>query len=130
MGQFWQILARLGVPIASSSSDATHFVADKFVRTRNMLEAIALGKPVVTHLWLESCAQASCFIDEKNYVLRDTKKEKEIGFNMPVSLARACSSPLLKVVPYLAKIYNFLVTWQRVKDLFLLSDYAHAYLVF
>ncbi|RWR76590.1 mediator of DNA damage checkpoint protein 1 isoform X1 [Cinnamomum micranthum f. kanehirae] len=90
-----KILARLGVPIASSSSDATHFVADKFVRTRNMLEAIALGKPVVTHLWLESCGQASCFIDEKNYILRDTKKEKEIGFNMPVSLARACSSPLL-----------------------------------
>eukprot|EP00268_Persea_americana_P010480 TRINITY_DN1425_c0_g4_i3.p1 TRINITY_DN1425_c0_g4~~TRINITY_DN1425_c0_g4_i3.p1 ORF type:complete len:1171 (-),score=279.71 TRINITY_DN1425_c0_g4_i3:193-3705(-) len=91
-----KILARLGVPIASSSTDATHFVADKFVRTRNMLEAIALGKPVVTHLWLESCGQASCFIDEKNYILRDTKKEKEVGFNMPVSLARACSSPLLK----------------------------------
>lgn len=91
-------MARLGVPIASSSSDATHFVADKFVRTRNMLEAIALGKPVVTHLWLESCGQASCFIDEKNYILRDTKKEKEIGFNMPVTLARACSNPLLKVV--------------------------------
>ncbi|XP_057966274.1 uncharacterized protein LOC131156526 isoform X2 [Malania oleifera] len=91
-----KILARLGIPIASSAFDATHFVADKFVRTRNMLEIIALGKPVVTHLWLESCAQASCFIDEKNYILRDAKKEKEIGFSLPVSLARASQHPLLK----------------------------------
>ncbi|KAJ4968999.1 hypothetical protein NE237_015700 [Protea cynaroides] len=91
-----KILARLGVPPASSSSDATHFVADKFVRTRNMLETIALGKPVVSHLWLESCRQASSFIDEKNYILRDFKKEKEIGFSMPVSLARATQYPLLQ----------------------------------
>ncbi|OVA04379.1 BRCT domain [Macleaya cordata] len=91
-----KILARLGVSIASSSSEATHFVTDKFVRTRSMLEAIALGKPVVTHLWLESCGQASCFIDERNYILRDSKKEKEIGFSLPVSLSRACQSPLLE----------------------------------
>lgn len=62
-----------------------------------MLEAIALGKPVVTPSWLESCGQASCFIDEKNYILRDTKKEKEIGFNLPVSLSRATQRPLLQV---------------------------------
>ncbi|XP_059632648.1 uncharacterized protein LOC132275227 isoform X2 [Cornus florida] len=91
-----KILARLGASIASSISVATHFITDKFVRTRNMLEAIAFGKPVVTHLWLESCGQASCFIDEKNYILRDAKKEKEFGFSLPVSLARACQSPLLQ----------------------------------
>ncbi|KAJ7980191.1 BRCT domain DNA repair protein [Quillaja saponaria] len=91
-----KLLARLGASIASSVTDATHFVADQFVRTRNMLEAIASGKPVVTHLWLESCGQASCFIDEKNYILRDAKKEKEFGFNMTVSLAHACRHPLLK----------------------------------
>lgn len=90
-------MARLGASVASSISDATHFVADEFVRTRNMLEAIALGKPVVTHLWLESCGQASCLIDERNYILRDAKKEKEFGFSLPVSLARACQHPLLKV---------------------------------
>lgn len=91
-----KILTRLGASVASSISDATHFVADEFVRTRNMLEAIAFGKPVVTHLWLESCGQASCLIDERNYILRDTKKEKEFGFSLPVSLARACQHPLLK----------------------------------
>ncbi|KAL3572453.1 hypothetical protein D5086_026357 [Populus alba] len=91
-----KILARLGISVASSLADATHFVVDRFVRTRNMLEAIALGKPVVTHLWLESCGQASLLIDEKNFILRDAKKEKEIGFNLPVSLARANQQPLLK----------------------------------
>lgn len=105
-------MGRLGVPLASSISDATHFVTDNFVRTRNMLEAMALGKPVVTYMWLESCGQASCFIDEKNYILRDAKKEKEIGFSMPVSLARACQKPLLQVLIYslLAKNSSVLIT--------------------
>lgn len=91
-----KILSRLGGALASSMLDATHFVADEFVRTRNMLEAIASGKPVVTCLWIESCGQASCLIDERNYILRDAKKEKEFGFSLPVSLARACQHPLLQ----------------------------------
>ncbi|XP_011071499.1 uncharacterized protein LOC105156929 [Sesamum indicum] len=91
-----RILARLGGAVASSMADATHFVADEFVRTRNMLEAIAYGKPVVTHLWLESCGQASCLIDEKNYILRDARKEREYGFSLPGSLSRACQHPLLQ----------------------------------
>ncbi|KAH0992856.1 hypothetical protein GBA52_004339 [Prunus armeniaca] len=91
-----KILARLGVSVASSMTDATHFIADQFVRTRNMLEAIAFGKPVVSHLWLESCGQAGCFVDEKSHILRDNKKEKEFGFSMPASLARACQHPLLQ----------------------------------
>ncbi|KAI9128918.1 hypothetical protein K1719_000401 [Acacia pycnantha] len=90
-----KILARLGVSVVTSILDATHFIADQFVRTRNMLEAIASGKPVVTHLWIESCGQTNCLIDEKNYILRDAKKEKEFGFSMPVSLARATRHPLL-----------------------------------
>lgn len=90
-------MARLGVSVASSIADATHFIADQFVRTRNMLEAIASSKPVVTHLWLESCGQANCFIDEKNYILRDAKKEKEFGFIMSKSLACASRHPLLQV---------------------------------
>lgn len=94
----WQIVAKLGFSIALCCSDATHFVTDRFVRTRNMLESVALGKPVVTHLWLEGCEQAGYVIDEKNYILRDEKKEKEIGFNMPVSLTRASQHPLLKVI--------------------------------
>ncbi|KAL6210459.1 hypothetical protein ACLB2K_015691 [Fragaria x ananassa] len=91
-----KIIARLGISLASCSMDATHFIADQFARTRNMLEFIALGKPVVTHLWLESCGEANCLISEKSYILRDAKKEKEIGFNMLVSLDSAKRCPLLK----------------------------------
>lgn len=66
-----------------------------------MLEAIALGKPVVTPSWLENCEQAGYVIAEKSYILRDEKKEKEIGFNMAVSLSRAIKLPLLKVMHHL-----------------------------
>lgn len=77
--------------------EATHFVADNFMRTRNMLEAIASGKPVVTTQWLESIDQVNIYVDEDLYILRDSKKEKEFGFNMGVSLARARQNPLLQV---------------------------------
>lgn len=94
---FMQILERLGIPEASSMLDGTHFVADQFVRTRNLLEAMARGKPIVTPAWLERCNLSSQFVDEKNFILRDAKKEKEIRFSMPNSLATACHNPLLKV---------------------------------
>ncbi|KAG8636637.1 hypothetical protein MANES_15G018000v8 [Manihot esculenta] len=91
-----KIVDRLKVSVVSSITDATHFITDKFVRTRNMLQAIASGKPVVTHLWLENVGRANYYIDEQKYILRDMKKEKEIGFNMPVSLAHARQHPLLQ----------------------------------
>ncbi|XP_078446827.1 uncharacterized protein LOC144715727 [Wolffia australiana] len=91
-----RILVRLGISSVDCVSEATHFVADKFVRTRNMLLGMALGKPVVSHHWLESCSQARCAIDEKNYILRDVKKEKEIGFSMPDSLSRARQKSFLQ----------------------------------
>lgn len=71
-----------------------------------MLEFIALGKPVVTHLWLESCGEANCLISEKSYILRDAKKEREIGFSMPVSLDCAKQCPLLKVMCKLFLVLN------------------------
>ncbi|KAI9195554.1 hypothetical protein LWI28_016010 [Acer negundo] len=91
-----KILARLGASEATSITDATHFITDNFVRTRNMLEAIASGKPVVTPLWLESIGQVKIHMDEEAFVLRDSKKEREFGFSMPVSLAHARKHPLLQ----------------------------------
>lgn len=91
-----KILTRLGGQATTSPADFTHFVTDKFVRTRNMLEAMAAGKPIVTYLWLENSGQASYFIDEKKYILEDAKKEKEIGFSMSASLASAQQRPLLQ----------------------------------
>ncbi|OMP06597.1 hypothetical protein COLO4_08035 [Corchorus olitorius] len=68
-----KIAGRLGVSITSCSMDATHFIADEFVRTRNMLEAIALGKPVVTHLWLDSCG-----LDKRVCITPNVKPNKEM----------------------------------------------------
>ncbi|KAL9228116.1 hypothetical protein vseg_003730 [Gypsophila vaccaria] len=91
-----KILLRFGVPLASCPSDATHFVTDRLARTKNMMEFIAQGKPVVTPQWLESCDQAGFYIDDRDYIVRDTKKERELGFKLPVSLDRARRHPLLK----------------------------------
>ncbi|KAJ0229823.1 hypothetical protein HA466_0313030 [Hirschfeldia incana] len=91
-----KILAKFDISEASSMMEATHFIADNFMRTRNMLEAIASGKPVVTTQWLESIDQVNIYVDEDLYILRDSKKEKEFGFNMGVSLSRARQNPLLK----------------------------------
>uniref|UniRef100_A0A8I6XUF6 BRCT domain-containing protein n=2 Tax=Hordeum vulgare subsp. vulgare TaxID=112509 RepID=A0A8I6XUF6_HORVV len=91
-----KILMHFRLPVATTISKATHFVAEKFARTMNMLEAMAMGIPVVTPSWLECCGEARCFIDEKKYIMRDTKKEKELRFSMSVSLSQACKKPLLE----------------------------------
>ncbi|KAG2635717.1 uncharacterized protein LOC120661014 [Panicum virgatum] len=91
-----KILIYFGLPLATTITEATHFVAEKFARTRNMLEAMAMGIPIVTPSWLECCGAARCFIDEKKYIMRDMKKEKELGFSMSVSIGRACKKPLLE----------------------------------
>jgi hypothetical protein len=95
--RFYQILAKLGGHIATSASSCTHFISNNFVRTRNMLVSMASGKVVATPQWLESCSQAHYFVDEKNYILQDEKKERELGFSMLSSLAAARRKPLLKV---------------------------------
>ncbi|KAI5062839.1 hypothetical protein GOP47_0021386 [Adiantum capillus-veneris] len=93
-----KILAKLGGRTASSALECTHFISNGFVRSQNMLISMAAGKIVATTLWLESCGQAHYFVDEKNYVLHDEKKEKEFGFSMITSLAAARRKPLFKDV--------------------------------
>lgn len=73
-----------------------------------MLEAIALGIPIVTQLWLENCAEAGCLVDEKSYILKDSRKEKEIGFSLSSSLTKASRYPLLKVISHL-NLYSYLI---------------------
>lgn len=61
-----------------------------------MLEAMAAGKPVVTPTWLDSCAQANFFLDERKFYLEDRKKEKELGFSMYSTISSAQQRPLLQ----------------------------------
>ncbi|KAI5070188.1 hypothetical protein GOP47_0014531 [Adiantum capillus-veneris] len=91
-----KILRKLGGHVAVSAAKATHFVADSFVRSKNMLEIMAAGNSVVTTNWLEGCSQAQYFVDEESYILKDAQKEKEWGFCMYSSLASSRRRPLLK----------------------------------
>lgn len=91
-----KMLKKLGGHVASSAANATHFVADSFVRSKNMLEIMAAGKLVVTTNWLEGCSQAEYFVEEESYILKDAQKEREWGFCMHSSLATSRRRPLLK----------------------------------
>jgi hypothetical protein len=83
--------------VVSSAAECTHFVADKFVRTGNMLEAMASAKPVVDIGWLQACSEANGFVPEAEFILRDAKKEEELGFSMVFTLHEALRKPLLQV---------------------------------
>ncbi|CAM6087659.1 unnamed protein product [Calypogeia fissa] len=91
-----KIVAKLGGRVATSASECSHFVADKFVRTGNMLEAMASGKPVVNIGWLDTCSEAYRFVEEDDFILQDAKKEEEMGFSMIRTLAAARQRPLLQ----------------------------------
>lgn len=68
-----------------------NFVADRFGRTKKMLEAMGLGKQIVTPLWLESCDQAGM----RKFTSLEMLKRKN---NMSVSLSQAIiTHPLLMV---------------------------------
>lgn len=93
-----QILEKLDGRVATKAAECTHFVTEKFVRTGNMLEAMAAGKYVITFAWLESCEIANCFIDERNFILEDERKEKDMAFSMCTTLTNAQHKPLLQGV--------------------------------
>ena len=99
MGSFVaQIVERLDGKVTKIVAECTHFVAEKFVRTGNMLEAMAAGKFVVTFAWLENCYSANCFVEERNFLLQDEKKERELGFSMRATILAAQQKPLLQGV--------------------------------
>ncbi|KAG6553928.1 hypothetical protein Mapa_004845 [Marchantia paleacea] len=91
-----KIVTKLGGRLTTSAAECTHFVADKFVRTGNMLEAMAAGKPVITAEWLDNCLEAQSFVNEQAYILKDTRKEDEMGFCMVSTLNAAQQRPLLQ----------------------------------
>ncbi|XP_024379728.1 uncharacterized protein [Physcomitrium patens] len=93
-----KIVEKLDGKVTRKAADCTHFVADKFVRTGNMLEAMAGGKFVVTFAWLESCRIANCFIEERNFILQDERKERELGFSMRATILAAQQKSLLQGV--------------------------------
>eukprot|EP00850_Spirogloea_muscicola_P006171 SM000029S10466 [mRNA] locus=s29:290027:292927:+ [translate_table: standard] len=84
-----ELLCELGWKEVKKAASCTHFVADRFVRTANMLETMVLGRPVVEPSWLERCAAVGEVVAEHSHVLQDHKKEVELSFSMVDSLASA-----------------------------------------
>ena len=51
-------------------------------KTMKVIQAIALGIPVVTDKWLSDSAKAECFLDLSSYKPSVAQQEKDWGFNL------------------------------------------------
>lgn len=91
-----QIVERLGGAVIADVADCTHFVAERFGRTINMLTAMACGRPVVTPAWLRACRWGSQVAPWQPHVLRDRGKEAAFHFSLADSLAAAQREPLFE----------------------------------
>lgn len=101
-----RILAELGaVFVADWSPHITHLVADTFRRTAKMMCAICRGARVVLPEYVAACRSAGKFVDDKDFVLRDSvceaafarKRGISQGYSLVEALTRArTNGPLLK----------------------------------
>ncbi|EFJ23080.1 hypothetical protein SELMODRAFT_416192 [Selaginella moellendorffii] len=94
-----KVLKKLKFQVVEKAAECTHFITDRFLRTANMLEVLAAGKPVVDLAWIESCSVAGCAVDEKKFIVDDSKKEKELGFSMHSTYISAQQRLLLEGIP-------------------------------
>ncbi|KAI3415782.1 hypothetical protein GPALN_005366 [Globodera pallida] len=88
----------LGAEIASSVAACTHFVTTSLHRTVNLLEAIALGKSVVTPLWVEASLRRLGFVQDLSFFVRDRENEKKYGFNLKATTLRTRNRRVFKGV--------------------------------
>lgn len=84
----------LGTSRAKDCSDPTHFVANRFSRTKKMLIR-SYGKLVVISLWLEICEQARSIINEK--ITPNVEPNKEMIGN----LLKAVHGQVIQLCVYL-----------------------------
>ena len=90
---------RLGGALAASASDFTHFVAaPPLVRSKNLLCALASGRPVVLPSWLEASSRAGRFAPTGDHLCRHPAFEKKHGFDLARTLDAARAAPVLSGV--------------------------------
>ncbi|KAL3072466.1 hypothetical protein niasHS_017440 [Heterodera schachtii] len=90
----------LGADIVFSVGLCTHFVTSSLYRTVNLLEAIALGKSVVTPLWVEASFRQLGFLPDLNFFVRDRENEKKYGFNLKATILRTRTRRVFKGVEF------------------------------
>ncbi|BGP00180.1 regulator of Ty1 Transposition [Rhodotorula toruloides] len=82
-------LKSFGATWTDNPKDATHLVVKSISRTEKFLCCLPFVPKIVTIKWVEACLAAGKLVDEQSYLLRDTKKEKEIGDTLEAILGRA-----------------------------------------
>ena len=97
--KFASQVERLGGALAASASDFTHFVtAPPLVRSKNLLCALASGRPVVLPSWLEASSRAGRFAPTEDHLCRHPAFEKKHGFDLSRTLEAARAARVLSGV--------------------------------
>ncbi|KAJ3180657.1 Mediator of DNA damage checkpoint protein 1 [Geranomyces variabilis] len=69
--------------------ECTHLVTDRIRRTAKFLCALSAGKHIVNVKWLDASKKAGGFVAETKHLLKDSKAEKQYGFNLTKSTTAA-----------------------------------------
>ncbi|KPV77619.1 uncharacterized protein RHOBADRAFT_41614 [Rhodotorula graminis WP1] len=82
-------LKSLGATWTDRPSEATHLVVKGISRTEKFLCCLPFAPKIVDKRWIDACVSAKKLVDEAPYLLKDKKKEAEIGDTLEAILARA-----------------------------------------
>ncbi|GAA5876458.1 hypothetical protein JCM16303_003542 [Sporobolomyces ruberrimus] len=85
----------LGAVWTEKPQEATHLVVKAFSRTEKLLCCLPYTPFIVTKKWLDACLAAKELVDETPYLLKDKKKESELGDTLEAILARARKRKML-----------------------------------
>ncbi|GAA5900179.1 hypothetical protein JCM8208_002041 [Rhodotorula glutinis] len=82
-------LKSLGAAWTDRPSEATHLVVKAMSRTEKFLCCLPFAPIIVDRRWIDACLSANKLVDEAPYLLKDKKKEAEIGDTLEAILGRA-----------------------------------------
>jgi hypothetical protein len=85
------IAEQLGGRVTTDPTECTHviFESNKVTKTEKSLVAISRGCILTTIKWLTESQKAKKWQDSTKFIVRDKSLERELGFELPVSIARA-----------------------------------------
>ncbi|KAL7748811.1 Mediator of DNA damage checkpoint protein 1 [Sorochytrium milnesiophthora] len=87
--QYSKVLTSLGGSVVDAWAECTHLVVDKVRRSAKFLCALSAGRSIVSMDWIEKSAKRKCFQDPAEFILHDKRAEKQWGFRLGESIAKA-----------------------------------------
>uniref|UniRef100_A0A914XLS9 PAX-interacting protein 1 n=1 Tax=Plectus sambesii TaxID=2011161 RepID=A0A914XLS9_9BILA len=82
-------LRYIGGSVTGKVSEASHVIGLDLSRTVKLLEAIALGKFVVSPAWVLHSYKQGHFLDAIDYFIKDHDNEQFFGYNVKLSVVKA-----------------------------------------